>query len=195
MVVPVAEGFELADDDVAAELSATLHVLFPGRVAPVHRMGIDLREWARVRYAIQTYETWQLHGTWAVEHAGRLGRGVGARLLACADTTRDQYDRACADRTAIAALLDSAFGPTEVPVLPSAPAPPPLLSAPPEALARQRERIFPLMAPAALWGGPQVSVPGCGPGGLPVGLGLMARPHADLDLLRLLAPRDGERET
>jgi amidase len=187
VLVPVAEGLELADDDVAAELSATLRGLFPGRVRPVRRLGADLREWARVRYMIQTHETWRLHGAWVAEHADRLGSGVGARLLACADTTREQYDRACADRAAISALLDDAVGPDEVLVLPSAPAPAPLLAAPPEALARQRDRVFPLMAPAALWGGPQVSVPGCSPGGLPVGLGLMARPHSDLALLDLLA--------
>jgi amidase len=188
-LVPVAEGLELADDDVAAALAATLGAAFPGRVAPVRRLGTDLKEWARVRSVIQSYETWQLHGAWAQEHADQLGRGVGARLLASADTTRAEYDRACIDRESIIAFLDDAVGPTDVLVLPSAPAPAPLLTASPDDLARQRDRIFPLMAPAALWGGPQVSVPGCTPGGLPVGLGLMVAPHRDLALLTLLAPR------
>lgn len=198
-LVPVAEGLELADDHVAAELTTTLHASFPGRVVPARRLRVDLRAWARVRGLIQSYETWRLHGAWAQEHADQLGRGVGARLLACADTTRAEFVRACADREAIIAFLDDAVGPTDVLVLPSAPAPAPLLTASPEELVRQRDRIFPLMAPAALWGGPQVSVPGCVPGGLPVGLGLMVPPYRDLDLLALLAPtsaarRDGFRD-
>lgn len=41
------------------------------------------------------------------------------------------------------------------------------------------------MAPAGLWGAPQLSVPALTAGTLPVGLGLIARPGEDLPLLPL----------
>ncbi|MBQ0905013.1 amidase [Micromonospora sp. U21] len=183
--VPLVEGLEIADDGIADALRATLRSRFPGRVAPDRRFGIDLAECARIRGVMQSYETWQLHGGWAQQHADELGTGVRARLLACAQTTRADYDRACADRDAIAALLDGAVEPGEVLCLPAAPGPAPSLSAPLAELDRQRVRLFRLMAPAGLWGAPQLSVPACTAGTAPVGLGLITRPGEDLSLLPL----------
>jgi amidase len=183
--VPVAEGLAIAEDGIATSMRAILQSRFPGRLTPDQRLGIDLSEWARVRAVIQSYETWQLHGAWAQQHADDLGAGVGARLLACAQTTRADYDRACADRAAMRALLDDLVQPGEVLCLPSAPGPAPFLSTPFDELSRQRARLFTLVAPAALWGAPQMSVPGCTAGSLPVGLGLIARPGDDMLLLSL----------
>ena len=183
--VPLVEGLEIADDGIAEALSATLRARFPGQVAPDRRLGIDLTEWARVRGVMQSYETWQLHGGWAQQHAGELGPGVRARLLACAQTTRADYERARADRKAIAAVLDDAVEPGEVLCLPAAPGPAPSLAAPRDELDRQRVRLLRLMAPAGLWGAPQLSVPALTAGTLPVGLGLIARPGEDLSLLPL----------
>lgn len=189
--VPVAEGFGIAEEGVADAMRAALHSRFPGRVAPDRRLGVDLTGWAGVRAAIQSYETWQLHGAWAQQHESELGAGVRARVLACAQTTRAEYDRARADRAAIRTLLDGLVQPDEVLCLPTAPGAAPRLSAPPGELNRRRVRLFPLMAPAALWGAPQLSVPVHTTAKPPVGLGLIGRPGQDIPLLSLCGAASG----
>jgi amidase len=182
--VPVAEAMELADTEVAGAIAAALERRYPGRLTPVRRLGIDLREWARVRGTIQGHETWQVHGGWAQEHLDQLGPGVRARLLAGAQITRAAYDEACADRAAIVTWLDAEVARGEVLCLPTTPAPAPTLTATPGELAALRDRVFALMAPAGLWNSPQLTVPAGTVGTLPVGLSLLARPGEDEALLR-----------
>jgi amidase len=57
----------------------------------------------------------------------------------------------------------------------------------PEAAAATRERLVTLTCLAGITGAPQVSLPLCRAAGLPVGLGLLARPGEDEMLLAAAA--------
>ncbi|MDN5856498.1 MAG: amidase, partial [Actinomycetia bacterium] len=100
-LVPLGEAFDIARPDVGAAVLDGLRRTFGDAVTTPRRLGVDLRAWASVRYAIQTYETWQLHGAWAQPHLAKLGRGVRGRLEACEATTFEQYDAACRQRDEI----------------------------------------------------------------------------------------------
>jgi len=190
-VVPVEEAFHLVDDVVAQALLAIVRDRW-GQIVSPRRLGVDLREWAEVRRVMQTFETWQVHGDWAVRYLDTLGPGVRARMVACADTTRTQYDEARAWRDDACSRLSSSVDDSEVLCLPSTGGPPPSLNSSESVKAEQRSRTFALTGVAGMWGAPQLSVPACRVRGLPVGLGLLGRPGDDHRLLRLVDDADGE---
>lgn len=193
--IPFAEAFELADPGVARSVREALESRFPGCVSPDRRLGADLWEWARIRRTIQSRETWLLHGSWAGEHADTLGPGVRERLLACSRITEAQYEEARLDAATIAAGLTASVGPDEMLCLPTTPAPAPALDASEAELARQRDTVFALMAPAGLWGAPQIAIPAGFVGSLPVSLGLVAPPDSDRRLLAICTDEPTELST
>lgn len=185
-LVPVAEGLEVARGDVATEVLAGLSQSFGACVDVPRSLGVDLHQWAAVRYAIQSFETWQAHGEWGRSHLAELGRGVRQRLEACSRTTAEEYDDARRRRDEIRALLDERVGPDEVLCLPTTPTPSPALDGLEDGAEARRTTVFALGAIAGLWGSPEVSVPGVQVAGLPVGMSLVGRPGEDLRLLAFL---------
>ncbi|WP_426246500.1 amidase [Nocardioides sp. LHG3406-4] len=186
ILVPLAEAFEVARADVAADVLAGLTETFGASVTAPRSLGFDLYDLAAVRYRIQTFETWQAHGEWGAPRLAQLGRGVRARLEASAHTTQTEYDDARRRRDEICQVLEDRVGPDEVLCLPTTPTPAPALDRLDEGSEERRTGVFALGAIAGLWGSPEVTVPGVRTEGVPVGTSLVGRPGDDLRLLAFL---------
>jgi amidase len=190
-LLPFTEAFELAAPGVADAVLVRLRETFGDAVAAPRSLAADLTDWAAVRYAIQSFETWRAHGALAGSRLADLGTGVGQRLAACARTTRSEYDAARRRRDEIVHTLDRLVAPGVVLCLPTTPAPAPAVAALGQGNDARRRGVFALGALAGLWGSPEVSMPGARVDGIPVGASLVGRPGDDLrllDLLRSTAP-------
>ena len=141
----------------------------------------DLPAWLQAFQTLQAWEAWQERGAWIAPRLDELGADVRSRFEA-ASLIDD--DRAAAARGLVGeagARIRELIG-DRVLVLPSAATVAPLIG---EGLDAVRAANMSLTCLAGLAGLPAVSIPGSTPGGLPVGVCLLAAPGRDRDLLRL----------
>lgn len=189
----------LIDDAFALVDAALAERLRAATVALADRAGLEvlhvsaaewgappLAEWAAAFRTIQLAEAHEQHGAWVAAHPGALGTTVASRFALAAAVTDEAVAAARlvhdAVRRAAAVWLEADLAVA----LPSAHGPAPLVA---EWSGDEPERVrtitMPLTAFAGLVGAPAVSLPAVHIDGLPVGLGLVARPGCDLALLDL----------
>ncbi len=121
--------------------------------------------------------------------AAACGPIVQGDLRAAARVTREEYQACLARRPQIAARLRRAFKEVDALLMPASPISPPLLEAGAEQFARARQFTIPF----SYAGLPSVVVPcGFAPGGLPIGLQIVADRHREAALLRIAAALEAE---
>jgi amidase len=140
----------------------------------------------------QLREAWALHGTFLTEHRPRIAPDIADRFAAAKELAEqgDQCEHSPSGQgldygsaREIVAQTLQALPPGTAIVLPSAPGG----ATEPAEAAETRARLMSLTCPAGLAGATQVSLPLCRAGGLPLGLGLLARPGEDETLLAAAA--------
>ena len=111
-----------------------------------------------------------------------FGSAVRDNLDRGAAVSRNSYERALADRTALQSRMGAIFGSVDVLVTPTQPVEPPLLGAGPEEL----ERVRRFLLPTSFLGLPSVSVP-CGltDNSLPAGLHIVGGYGDEAGILRV----------
>ncbi|EFN54730.1 hypothetical protein CHLNCDRAFT_35982 [Chlorella variabilis] len=166
-------------DQVAALLSK------PQEVEVGSSTGGLSQAWFNAFRVHQAHEIWQQHGAWVTEHRPNFGPGIRERFQMAEGVSRKQYEEAAQQRGAARQRLAELLGGDGVLMLPTAPAPAPLLNTPSDQLDAFRTSLISLTCIAGLSGFPQVNVPIADVEGLPVGLGLIGPPGSDEDLLEL----------
>lgn len=190
-LVVASDLLELADPEAAESVRAAARRLAE-RLGSVVSERAVLREpptvFAHAFRERQLREIWAVHGSFIAERRPRIDPDIATRFEAAkALTTQadpgapsasgqalDLASARLAARETLDALPDGA-----VLVLPSAPTG----ATTPVEPADTRARLLSLTCLAGLAGAPQVSLPLCHVAGLPLGLGLLARPGQDEALL------------
>lgn len=153
-------------------------------------------DWGLTFRVSQGAEVWQSMAPWIEARRPEFGPGVRermewARTLPPGDVAFHR-DR----RATIRAELRARIGPDTVFLLPTTPAPAPLLATRDEDLEDFRSRLMALTCVAGIGGLPQVTMPlAAMPDGAPIGVSLIGAPGADRTLLALAAAIDAERTT
>lgn len=144
----------------------------------------DLAASAEAFRVTQAFEAWACHGAWLQDHPGAVSGAVAARFAAAGRITAAEAASALevlADlRSRLTALLAE-----RVLVLPSTATTAPSVDADPRVLDDARARTVRLTHLASVLGGPAVSAPLLEVDGVPLGLGLIATPGRDLQVLQL----------
>jgi len=184
------DAFALAGPGVGAAVAKAVEeiVASVGRSEEfvVHPPGLEqLRDWFRV---LQGFEAWATHGGWITEVKPSLGPGIRERYAWASTVTRQQTVAPARERARFTEAIDRLLA-TGAPLLclPTAPGIAPLLNTPAADLEVFRGRALGLLGIAGLAGLPQVSLPVGIVNGCPVGLSLIGRRDADLDLLAFVS--------
>lgn len=145
---------------------------------PLQRLG----DWSAVFQIWQAHQAWQAHGAWLCDRLDTLGADVRRRFERASRIVPEAA--AAAERTAaeISRVVRDLLG-DRILVLPSAASVAPL----PEQAQARREATMRLTSLAGLAGLPAVTVPTGAADRLPVGVGLVAAPGRDHDLLAVAA--------
>lgn len=101
-------------------------------------------------------QIWQQHGAWVTEHRPNFGPGIRERFQMAEGVSRKQYEEAAQQRGAARQRLAELLGGDGVLMLPTAPAPAPLLNTPSDQLDAFRTSLISLTCIAGLSGFPQV---------------------------------------
>jgi Asp-tRNA(Asn)/Glu-tRNA(Gln) amidotransferase A subunit family amidase len=175
----------LADEGVNALLDVTVRNAFSalkntyGELHSVPAL-LDLEAWATAFRILQASEAWIEHGLWVLENGNQLGPDIRQRFTIAAAITPAQIKEAQAVRVAmiheINRILDAQ---NKVIVIPTVPAPAPLLTAESEQVDNIRKRSQNLLCIAGLAGLPQLSMPWIKVDGAPVGLSLIGSRGCD----------------
>ena len=197
-LVVAGDLLELADPDGAASVRAAARSL-------AARLGSALSERAVLRESPaaladafrtrQLREIWAIHGSFITAQRPQIDPGIAERFesaralaeqgdLGQSSPSGQALDLAGAGQVAREILAD--LPPGAVIVLPSAPTG----ATTPVEPGDTRARLLSLTCLAGLAGAPQVSLPLCRVAGLPLGLGLLARPGEDEALLAAAARCD-----
>lgn len=176
-----ADLWALADPDTVAALEQALPpvpidrspLTAPGRIA----------EWFDCFRLHQAGEVWQTHGAWVSRTRPAFGPGIAERFAAAEALSDETLAALRRQRADIAAEIRTALGEETVLLIPSAPGPAPRIDTGLDALDAWRTRAISLLCVAGHAGLPQISLPVSGPGGLPVGLGLVGPQGSDARLI------------
>jgi aspartyl-tRNA(Asn)/glutamyl-tRNA(Gln) amidotransferase subunit A len=123
---------------------------------------------------ISMYEASRFHRRWVLEHPERYGdEDVRDRLLAGLEISREEYDRAIAERSTLAAAFDDAISGWDAILAPAT-----AMVAQPIDGADVREPMTRFTRPFATTGQPVVTIPAPATG-LPVGIQVVARRNDD----------------
>jgi amidase len=198
-LVIAVDLLELADSDAAAAVRSAAVGLAERLGCPITERvvaGERLTSLPGAFRDLQQREVWASYGPFISKQWPRLGIDIADRFAA-ARTVSEQPERAggsgsgqgsgYGDAREIGREILAALPPGAARVLPSAAAGAPGPVETPEAAAATRERLVTLTCLAGITGAPQVSLPLCRAAGLPVGLGLLARPGEDEMLLAAAA--------
>ncbi|MGD9293572.1 MAG: amidase [Roseobacter sp.] len=156
-----------------------------GPATPIVLAPDGLGHWRETFRICQAAEIWQALGDWITEHRPHFGPGIAERFQIAETIDAATWASARAAHETIRTRMIEVVTEDAVLVLPTAPAPAPLLTEAPDALDEFRQRAFELLCPAGLSGHPQLSVPvGVVEGG-PVGMSLLGAPRQDRQLIAL----------
>jgi amidase len=184
------DAFERADAPVR-EAFAPIIAALERRVGRAHRITLSrsgLETWFETFRVVQASEIWHSFGKWVEAEQPRFGPGVRERLEIAASITEEQAAEARSRRREIIGELEAAIMPGDVVCLPTTPRAAPLRGSHlTEVEVVQRQQAMALLCTAGLGGLPQISLPGAEVAGTPVGLSIIARRGADIDLLGLAA--------
>jgi amidase len=160
-------------------------------VGRAHRITLSrsgLETWFETFRVIQASEIWHSFGKWVETEQPRFGPGVRERLEIAASITEEQAAEARSRRREIIGEIEAAIMPGDVVCLPTTPRAAPLRGSHlTEVEVVQRQQAMALLCTAGLGGLPQISLPVADVAGAPVGLSIIARRGADIDLLGLAA--------
>lgn len=186
LVLPV-DIWAQAEPDCVAALAPALARLQAhfAPVTPVILAPEGLATWRETFRICQAAEIWECLGAWVTSSTPDFGPGIRERFEIAAALDEDTKAEARAAHTRIRARMAEVVGTDTVMVLPTSPAPAPMLKADAAALDDFRRRAFEMLCPAGLAGLPQVSVPSGLVDGGPVGLGLVGAPGQDRQLIAL----------
>lgn len=132
------------------------------------------------------FEAWATHGEWITTRRPPMGPGI-ARRFAFSAALDDPGPAAAVAAEEVRAALAAALGPGDVLVLPSAAGPAPPIDLDQAAREDVQSRTLHLTGVASLAGAPAASLPLATVDGLPVGVGVLARPGEDATLLAVAA--------
>jgi len=184
------DAFERADAGTREAFAPAIAALerAVGQARPMILSRSGLETWFETFRVIQASEIWQSFGKWVEAERPSFGPGVQERLQIAASVTEGQAREARERRRGIVSELEAAIQPGDVICLPTTPRPaPPRGSSMTEVEIVQRQQAMALLCTAGLGGLPQISLPVAEVAGAPVGLSIIARRGADLDLLGLAA--------
>jgi amidase len=153
-----------------------------GRIAGAD--AADLVAWKDQFRTIQAHEIWQTHGNWIEETKPRFGPEIAARFAFAKSISLEAAARARPLREIFAAAIERLTAHAVI-AIPTAPVIAPRLDDPPETFLDYRDRTLTLTCISGLSRVPQVTIPVGRVQGAPVGLSLLARRGADLQLLAL----------
>ena len=145
----------------------------------------DLVGWKDRFRALQGHEIWRTHGAWIEEAKPRFGPEIAARFAWARTITPEAAAEARPLRELFAAAIERLTA-DAVLVLPTAPVIAPRLDDPAETFLAYRDRTLTLTCIAGLARVPEVTIPAGKVEGALVGLSLIARRGADLQLLGLI---------
>lgn len=182
------DAFARADAAVREAIAEGLNALsrVVGHTEHVTLSPQGLETWFEAFRVIQAAEIWRSLGGWITQHQPELGPGVRERFEAASAITPAQVREAEATRQAVIAHLEATIGPGDVVCFPTTPRPAPLRGSPTDEVEiTYRHRAMELLCASGLAGLPQITLPLGVVEEAPVGLSVMARPGADMDLLDL----------
>ncbi|OUM93780.1 MAG: amidase [Thermobacillus sp. ZCTH02-B1] len=156
-------------------------------VRPVTVAGEGIAEWMGVFRRLQGREIWQTHGNWIRAVKPRFGPDVAERFRW--SSTLEGYDpgRDIEARERIRGRMLELVGGDGLLFLPAAGGTAPPCNMRGEESEKVRVRTLMISCVAGLAGFPQIVLPWCTSGGLPLGLSIIAGPGQDLRLLRFAA--------
>lgn len=154
-----------------------------GPATPVVLASDGLATWREVFRICQAAEAWQCLGGWISTHQPGFGPGIKDRFEMAAAIGAEEFAANNRTREEIRAHLHALVTPDTVLVLPTSPAPAPLLTAGEADLNGFRLRALEMLCPAGLAGLPQLSVPAGVVEGGPVGLSLVGAPRQDRQMI------------
>ncbi|HXV23833.1 MAG TPA: amidase [Alphaproteobacteria bacterium] len=193
-LVAPEDSMAVADPLVREALApalATLERRFgPRTTAAIGRLvagdSADLTGWKDRFRTLQGYEIWRTHGPWIERVKPRFGPEIAARFNFAQSIAAESAAEAKPLREMFAAALERITAEAVI-AIPTAPVIAPRLDDPPQTFLAYRDRTLTLTCIAGLARLPQVTIPVGTVGGAPVGLSLIARSGADLQLLGLAA--------
>lgn len=171
-----AEALSPAEDRVAAMLGGA-------RAVTIADDGLEAGYWT-FRH-IQSYEAWQAHGDWIMEHDPQMTPGVRERFEFGRDVTAAQFDAAKSHRQALTLALEDLIGSDNVLILPTVPSIAPKRDAASTDLQAFREQALAILCISGNSGLPQVSLPLASLDDCPLGLSLIGPRGSDLALVSL----------
>lgn len=184
------DAFERADVAVREAFAPAIAALERsfGRAHRITLSRSGLETWFETFRVIQASEIWHSFGEWVEAEQPRFGPGVRERLEIAAAVTEGQAAEARSRQREIIGELETAIRPGDIICLPTTPRAAPLRGSPlTEVEVIQRRQAMALLCTAGLGGLPQISLPVADVAGAPVGLSIIARRGADIDLLGLAA--------
>lgn len=199
----------LGDDPVAAPLSALFHVealedplrgeivraeyvrlrglvedAFTGRTERLP-LPFDLSALFEAFRLMQAYEAWQVHGAFITAADRMLGPGIRERFQFASTVGRKTYEAAVETRRSFCNAFGRLLPQEGVVVLPTQPAPAPLVTAGQDEMDDYRGRALAGTSIAGLLGWPQITIPLGTVESAPFGISLLARAGTDRQLIRI----------
>jgi len=150
----------------------------------IHIAPQGLASWVNTFRTIQGYEIWTAHGEWIQAEKPTFGHGIAERFAWTSKLGEAEFDREKAVRKQICTYMDGLLGSDGILVIPTGAGPAPKRGLTGEEVEQTRARVMQLSCVAGLTGMPQVTIPVAGPGGLPIGLSVIAGYRQDRKLLR-----------
>ena len=185
-VVVLEEAMEASDPDVAAAVEAILPRI-QDAVAPVTRgtrvSPVPLSEWVEHQNAIQGREAWETFGEWINNSNPRFGFEVADNFLRGSRVANRTLSAARGFRLRAKRWITEALAGNAVLVLPTTPVTAPPVHSPRSVMWEIRSRMVSLTTIAGMAGCPQISLPLCKVGGLPLGVSLIGPRGSDTMLL------------
>jgi amidase len=193
-VVVLEDAMEASDPDVAAAVEAILPRI-QDAVAPVARgtrvSPVPLAEWVEHQNAIQGREAWETFGEWINNSNPRFGFEVADNFLRGSRVANRTLSAARGFRLRAKRWITEAMAGNAVLILPTTPVTAPPVHSPRSVMWEIRSRMVSLTTIAGMAGCPQISLPLCKVGGLPLGVSLIG-PRGSDTLLLAAAKRLGK---
>ena len=178
-MIVAADAFALLRGDAEAAALKPAIPRVAAHVGSVDEQAIapeGLSAWAEAFRLCQGFEAWQAHGAWIESRRPDMMAAVRGRFEAASRIGRDDYQKACAERSAIRQQLADLLADDGLIVLPSLPTIAPRLDGDEADFETFRAQALQMLCMAGLSGFPQISMPLGIVDGCPVGLSLFA-PH------------------
>jgi len=184
------DAFDLLDDPIRRALEAPLEAVVRrlDRCDEVTVSPEGLSAWVECFRVLQAAEVWGNHGAWIRQVTPVFGRGIRERMEWAATVRPEDVQAAQRFRMGVVQRLEQLLGPGDVLLLPTSPRIAPLKGTETSELEIHfRHQAMCLLCIAGLGGLPQVSLPLAAFNGCPLGLSVVGRRGADLDLLERTA--------